>query len=54
MKKHENENEKNDAGNENQNENKSKNKYFQLFQSLASRASHKLRCSGSLHIERCD
>ena len=39
MKKNENENEKNDAGNENQNEKIMKKTYFQLFQSLASRAS---------------
>ena len=32
---------KTDAGNENQNEKNRKQKYFQLFQSLASRASHK-------------
>ena len=35
---------KNDAGNENQNEKKIEKKYFQLFQSLASRASHNDRC----------
>ena len=32
---------KTDAGNENQNEKNRKQKYFQLFQSLDSRASHK-------------